>query len=134
MTFEVWIIIVLGAALVGAALAAWMTHRKLSSRYAQRLNRTMQAYQQQHGATMDKLRAAHTKARLELEQQRAVMQRQVAAAVAEQRTQTTRLEERLKSAYAELDRLRDQAAPLSAKPAPEGSRGFASTLPFESDL
>ena len=134
MTFEAWIIIVVGATLGGAAFGAWMTQRVLSSRYAARLNRSMQAYQQQSGATMEKLRAAHTKARLEIEQQRAVMQRQVAAAVAEQRATSSRLEERLKVAYAELDRLRDHATPLSAKPNEKGKHGFASTLPFESDI
>ena len=134
MTPQVWIIIAVAAALGGAALGAWVTFRVLTPRYTQRLNRHMQAYQQQHGGTMDKLRAAHTKARLEIEQQRAVMQRQLAAAVAEQKATAMRLEERLKAAYAELDRLRDHATPLSAKPGEKGKHGFASTLPFESDL
>lgn len=134
MTLEVWIIIVVAAALGGAILGAWITHRILTPRYTQRMNRQIQAYQQQHAGTMDKLRAAYTKAKLESEQQRAVMQRQVAAAVAEQKTTTARLEERLKAAYAELDRLRADTTPLSAKPADRGKHGFASTLPFESDL
>lgn len=134
MTLEVWIILIVSAAIGGAALGAWMTMRVLKPRYTLRMNRHIQAYQQQHGATMDKLRAAHTKARLEIEQQRAVMQRQITAAVAEQRATAMRLEERLKAAYAELDRLRDHPLPLSAKASDKGKHGFASTLPFESDL
>lgn len=128
MTREVWIIIATASALAGAIASAWIAFRVLTARFTQRLNQHMQAYQQQHAGTMDKLRSAHAKARLEIEQQRAVMQRQVASAVAEQKATAARLEERLKVAYAELDRLRGDAA---VPPAERSRIGFAETQPFQ---
>jgi hypothetical protein len=134
MTADTWIVAVVGAFLAGAGLAWWITQQVLRARFATTLRRTEQALRQQQDAALAKMRADHTSARLELETQRSTLPRQIAAATAEQRATATRLEERLKMAYAELDRLRVQINGPAPSGKPERTDGFANTEPFRPGL
>lgn len=130
MTVDTWIIAVAVAFLAGAGLAWGIAQHVLTDRFATRLRQSEQTLRAQQDAALAKMRADHTSARLEMETQRSSLPRQIAAATAEQRATATRLEERLKMAYAELDRLRVQIN----GPAPQGkldqTDGFANTQPF----
>ena len=86
---------------------------------------------QQHAATDDKLRSAHTRAMLDLEQLKASIPRQIAAAATDARASIKRLEEQLRHAHAELDRLRPKhKQPEPARRPTELTDGFAATQPF----
>ena len=121
---------VAAAFFAGAGVAWWTAHRTLSRKFDLKLRRITEVHRKQHEAVVDRLNASHALARKELEHQRSSVPRQVAVASADQRSAVSRLEEQLKAAYAELDRLR-----LEVKgPAPEGrprpNNGFADTQPF----
>ena len=126
-----WIAAVAAAVLAGAALGWWVVNRILVRQFKKRLNKATELLRQQHAATDDKLRAAHTRATLELEQLKASIPRQIATAATEARAKIARLEEQLRHAQAELDRLRPKPkASESARRAPELTNGFAATQPF----
>jgi hypothetical protein len=127
-----WIGAVVGSVLIGAAVGWWVVNRIMARQYKARLHRATEQIRQQHASTDDKLRAAHTRANLELEQLRAGIPRQVAVATSEARAKITRLEEQLRHTHAELDKLRAKLqppAPPAARRA-EGSDGFAPTQTF----
>ena len=134
MTVDTWIFAVAGSFLLGAALAWWSTQRVLQARFGTKLRLSEQALRQQQDAALAKMRADHTSARLEMETQRSSLPRQIAAATAEQRATAARLEERLKMAYAELDRLRVQINGPTPPRTPEQIDGFANTQPFRPGL
>ena len=80
----------------------------------------------------EQLRTAQSRAQADLEQSRNVFKRQLAAAAAEPRAALERTEERLKAAYAELDRLRRMGAPDTGSA--ELTDGFAATRPMRDGL
>jgi chromosome segregation ATPase len=127
-----WIGAVVASVLVGAGLGWWVVNRIMARQYKARLHRATEVLKQQHASTDDKLRAAHTRANLELEQLRASVPRQVAVATSEARAKITRLEEQLRHAHAELDKLRAKITPViaSRRRETEGNDGFAATRPF----
>ena len=126
-----WIAAVAAAVLAGAALGWWVVNRILVRQFKKRLNKATELLRQQHAATDDKLRAAHTRATLELEQLKASIPRQIAAAATDARAKIARLEEQLRHVQAELDRLRPKPkASESARRPPELTDGFAATQPF----
>lgn len=128
MAVDTRIIEIVVALAVGSGSAWFMARRTLSRQFDQKLRRMTEAYRKQHEAVVDKLNASHALARKELEHQRQSGPRHAAVVAADQRATVARLEEQLKTAYAELDKLR-----LEVKgPAPVGKpNGFADTQPFE---
>ena len=128
MVFGNWVVIACaGGIAVGFLLGVLFTRLWLNRGYGNRVNEEAQRIAIQHSATIEKLRGAYRRAQTELDQVRNAVPRQVAAAVAEQRAQVTRLEQQLKIAYIEIDRLRKWSE------AAEGSdiqNGFAATKPF----
>lgn len=135
MILNDWMIAVGGLLLVAAAAGGWfIASRSLRRAFDAQLRRAVQDVNQQHASAAEKLRAAHTAARLELEQQRSALPRQIAAATAEQRAATARLAESLKQAYSELDRLRMQVNGPGTRARAELADGFAATQPFEQGM
>ena len=148
--------LIMGAApalLVGAGIAWWVVARKLKRQFDVRLHFAVGSMRKQHEAVVDKLTSTHEAAKKELERLRSAPPRSVPSA--EQRQSLERLEEQLRVAYAELDRLRLQVngpAPVGRRNRINGhaghaqgrgasspratvtelSHGFAATQPFES--
>lgn len=118
------------AFLVGAATAWWLTRQSLVRDFNHKLRQLTETHRKHHEVVVDKLNASHAAAKRELENQRNTQPRPAAASLADQRSANARLEEQLKAAYVELDRLR--LAVMG--PAPEGRpappNGFADTQPF----
>lgn len=131
MTLDAILIGAVPALVVGAGVAWWFANRSLNRKLDLKVRQLNEVHRKHHEAVIDKLNASHALARKELEHQRTTMPRQLAAASADQRSTVARLEEQLKVAYAELDRLRLQVN----GPAPEGrpapNQGFADTQPFD---
>ena len=61
-----WIAAIAAAVLVGAAVGWWVVNRILVRQFKARLHRATELLRQQHAATDDKLRSAHTRVTLEL--------------------------------------------------------------------
>lgn len=125
-----WIGVVVAAVLVGAALGWWIVNGILSRQFKTKLQRATEKLNQQHAATHDRLRSAHTRAQLELEQLRATIPKQVAAATTDARAKITWLEEQLRQAHAELDRGRAKS-PLADSGREARPDGFAATQTFD---
>jgi exonuclease VII large subunit len=122
-----WIAAVAAAVAAGAAVGWWVVNRILVRQFKARLARATEQLRQQHAATDDKLRSAHTRAQLELEQLRASLPRQIAAASTDARAKVTRLEEQLRFCHAELDRLRPKPKVAEAPRRADLTDGFAPT-------
>lgn len=118
------------ALVVGAGLAWWFTARSMGRRYDLKLRHISEVHRKQHDAVVDKLNASHALARKELEHQRSTLPRQLAVASADQRSTVARLEEQLKTAYAELDRLRLEVNGPAPVGHPKPAHGFADTQRF----
>ena len=125
-----WIAAIAGAVLAGASVGWWVVNRILVRQFKARLHRATELLRQQHAATDDKLRSAHTRVTLELEQAKAGVPRQIAAATTDARAKITRLEEQLRHCHAELDRLRPKPKAIEPTRRPELTDGFAATQPF----
>jgi hypothetical protein len=131
MTVDGTIAEVVAALFAGAGVAWWTAHRTLSRRFDLKLRRITEMHRKQHEAVVDRLNASHAVARKELNHQRSSMPRQNAVASADQRSAVSRLEEQLKAAYGELDRLRLEVRGPAPVGRPKMSNGFADTQPFE---
>ncbi len=132
MTTGAWWLLV-GVALVFGAVAGGLgTLRIARLRFARQLRRATEDVQQRHVATLDQLRAAQVRAQTELDQSRNSFKRQLAVMAAEPRAALERAEERLKAAYAELDRLRGKGTPDTGSA--ELSDGFAATRPMRDGM
>ena len=125
-----WIGAVAASLLAGAALGWWFVSRIMRRQYKAKFHRATETLKQQHAATDDRLRAAQTRASLELEQLRAGIPRQIAAAVGEARARITRLEDQLKHAHLELDRMRIRLEGAAADQREYSPDGFAPTQNF----
>ena len=121
---------VVPALVVVAGLAWWFTTRSISRRFDTKLRHITEMHRKQHDAVVDKLNASHALARKELEHQRNTLPRQLAVASADQRSTVARLEEQLKAAYAELDRLRLEVNGPAPVGHPKPAHGFADTQRF----
>ncbi len=130
MAVDTRIIEIVVALAVGSGSAWFMARRTLSQQFDQKLRRMTEAYRKQHEAVVDKLNAAHALARKELEHQRQTGPRHGAVMAADQRATVARLEEQLKSAYAELDKLRLEVKGPAPVGQPKPYNGFADTQPF----
>ena len=127
------VVMMLVALLTGAGAGAWFAHSLARRRLDDRVRQATDALQQQHMAVLDRFRAAHARLHADLEQQRLGTARQVAAAVAEQQASVRRLDERLRVAYAELDRIRDVSSGKPPRPLIE-DHGFAATQPMHTGM
>jgi hypothetical protein len=129
------LILTLLGMLTGSLCSAWLAHRLWRRRFDRRLREAVDELHAQHTGLLDKYRSAHARLNAELEQQRAGTSRQVAAAVAEPRAALLRLEDRLKRAYAELDRLREgTSSRQTVRPVSEDTQGFAATQPMHNGM
>ena len=123
------------ALLAAAGAGWWIAQRVLREHYETRVHRVVDMVRHQHATATDKLRAAHAAVQTELERQRTTMHRQVAVATVEARNAAARLEDQLRMAYAELDRLRMEVDGPSRRTArAELDDGFAVTQPWTSRL
>jgi hypothetical protein len=96
------------------------------------VRRVTEELQQRNAALAEQLRTAQVRAQADLEQSRNSFKRQLAVMAAEPRVALERAEERLKAAYAELDRLRGKGAPDTGSA--ELTDGFAATRPMRDGL
>jgi hypothetical protein len=134
MTANGWWGLVAAALVLGLATGGWAAFRVAQTRLAKRVRRITEELQQRHAATMDQLRAAQVRTQTELEQTRSTFKRQLAASTEEPRAAVARAEERLKAAYAELDRLRAKGvAPTDSGPS-DLQDGFAATRPMRESM
>jgi esterase/lipase len=134
MSMSQWWWTVFAAFMGGLVIGGWFTLNLTRKRFDARARRTADELQQKYGSTADQLRAAQVRAQNELDQVRNSFKRQLAAASDEPRASVARAEERLKAAYAEIDRLR---AALNAAPDTDHSTltdGFAATRPMREGL
>ena len=126
-----WVLI--GVALVAGVVAgAWAMLRFARMRFDAQLRQATDEQHQRHAAVAEQLRTVQARAQADLEQSRNSFKRQLAVMVAEPRAALERTEERLKAAYAELDRLRGKGAPDTG--AAELTDGFAATRPMRDGL
>lgn len=131
MAVDTRIIEIVVALAVGSGSAWFMARRSLAREFDQKLRRMVETYRKQHEVVVDKLNASHALARKELEHQRKTAPRHGAGAANDQRAAVSRLEEQLKTAYAELDRLRLEVKGPAPAGSPKPHNGFADTQPFE---
>jgi ElaB/YqjD/DUF883 family membrane-anchored ribosome-binding protein len=101
-------------------------------RFDAQLRHATEELHQRNAAMAAQLRTAQTRAHADLEQSRNSFKRQLAVMAAEPRAALERTEERLKAAYAELDRLRGKGAPDTGSA--ELTDGFAATRPMRDGL
>ena len=125
-----WIGAVVASLVAGAAVGWWFVSRIMTRQFKAKLHRATDALKSQHAATDDRLRAAHTRATLELEQLKAGIPRQIAAATGEARARIARLEEQLKHAHVELDTMRVRLEGAKGDQRDYGTDGFAATQSF----
>jgi hypothetical protein len=130
MTMITWIGAVVASLLAGATAGWWFVSRIMTRQFKAKLHRATEAIKQQHAASDDRLRAAHTRATLELEQVKAGVPRQIATATSEARARIARLEEQLKMTQLELDKMRIRVEGADADRREYGGDGFAPTQSF----
>lgn len=124
----------IGLALVAGVVAGgWITWQISRLRHASQSRRELGEMQRKYGSTIDQLRAAQVRAQTELEQAKNSFKRQLAVVAEEPRAATARAEERLRAAYAELDRVRGDGQNRDTL-ATELSDGFAATRPMREGL
>ena len=125
--------VVIGIALVAGVVAgAWAMLRFAHMRFDAQLRHATDELHQRHAAVAEQLRTVQARAQADLEQSRNSFKRQLAVVAAEPRAALERTEERLKAAYAELDRLRSKGAPDTGSA--ELTDGFAATRPMRDGL
>ena len=118
--------------IMGVVAGVWAALRFARLRFDAQLRRATDDLQQRNAVMADQLRTAQMRAQVELEQARSSFKRQLAAMAAEPHAALERTEERLKAAYAELDRLRSKATGDTGSA--ELTDGFAATRPMRDGL
>lgn len=132
MSTNTWWLLVGIVLVAGIAAGCWLTLRVMRSRFDAQLQRVTDEMQQRHASLADQLRTAQTRSQAELEQSRSSFKRQLAVMAAEPRAALERAEDRLRMAYAELDRLRGKG---TADTSPSDlSDGFAATRPMREGM
>ena len=134
MTSTEWGLLIVAALVLGAVAGGWVAMRMLRKGFDARLRRVAEELKHKHAATADKLRAAQAQAQAELDKSRAAFKRQLAVMTAEPRAAQERAEERLKAAYAEIDRLRGHTAQPSDTGSSDLADGFAVTRPMREGM
>jgi len=132
MSTNGWWVLIAVALASGAIAGAWAMLRFARMRFDAQLRRATDEMQQRQAAMAEQLRTVQSRAQADLDQSRNSFKRQLAAMAAEPRAALERTEERLKAAYAELDRLRGKGGPDTG-PA-ELTDGFAATRPMHDGL
>jgi len=132
MSTNAWWVQIVIALVFGAVAGGWVTLRFARLRFEKQLRRATEELHQRHAAVSEQLRTAQARAQAELEQSRNSFKRQLAVMAAEPRAALERTEDRLKAAYAELDRLRGTAAPDTGSS--ELTDGFAATRPMRTGM
>ena len=89
---------------------------------------------QRQTALAEQLRTAEVRSQADLEQSRNSFKRQLAVMAAEPRAALERAEDRLKAAYAELDRMRGNHSAGPDTGSSELSDGFAATRPMREGM
>lgn len=130
MTTFGWLLVTTGTALCSAALGVWGAMGQATRRAKATAGRMLEELQQRHAAALEQLRTLQARAQAELEQTRSHFKRQLLAASSEPNAQLLHAEERLRIAYAELDRLRAQLNGADTATHPELADGFAATQPM----
>ncbi|HEY9064590.1 MAG TPA: hypothetical protein VIO33_06370 [Burkholderiaceae bacterium] len=130
MTTFGWLLVTTGTALFSAALGAGSAMRRATQRARAAAGRAFAELEQRHAAALEQLRTLQTRAQAELEQARSQFKRQLLAASSEPSVQLAHAEERLRIAYAELDRLRAQLNSAETAAHAELTDGFAATQPM----
>lgn len=133
MAVNLWWMWAAAALVVGIVGGGWLALRVALGRQEQALRRRSEELNQKYAGTIEQLRASQVRAQSELEQARTSFKRQLAVVAEEPLAAVARAEERLRSVYDELDRLRrDKAAPDSVHA--DLSDGFAATRPMHDNL
>jgi hypothetical protein len=132
MSTNVWWVLIGVAVALGGVAGGWAMLRYARMRFDAQLRRTTEDLHQRNAAMTEQLRTSQARIQAELEQSRSSFKRQLAVMAAEPRAALERTEERLKAAYAELDRLRGKAAGETG-PA-ELTDGFAATRPMREGM
>ena len=130
MNTPIWLAVCAVALLIGAGAGAVAGFRRARRSLNGEIRRAVENVEQKYGASLEQHRAANVRVQVDLDQTRANTKRQVAAAAAEPNAQMQRTEERLKAAYAELDRLRAQINGPDTAGYPDVPDGFALTQPM----
>jgi len=130
MNTTIWLALCIAALLLGAGAGAAAGIRFARRGLKGEIRRAVENVEQKYSASLEQHRAAKVRVQAELDQTRANVKRQVAAAAAEPNAQMQRTEERLKAAYAELDRLRTQINGPDTAGFPDVPDGFALTQPM----
>ena len=125
-----WIGAVLASLLAGAAAGWWFVSRIMTRQYKAKLHRATEAIKQQHAATAARGRAAPPRPRRQVAPLRAGIPRVGAAAPGESRARIARLDEQLKHAHLELDRMRIRLEGAVASQREHAPDGFAQTQTF----
>ena len=132
MSTNAWWVLVVAVLVMGVTAGGWVTLRITRMRFDAQLRRTTDDLHQRHSAMAEQLRTAQVRSQAELEQARNSFKRQLLVMAAEPRAALERTEDRLKAAYAELDRLRGKNAPDTGRH--ELTDGFAPTQPMHKDM
>jgi hypothetical protein len=130
MQLDFWIAAV-AMALASAGVTWWAVRHSMLDDLAQRREQLTATVAEQNAATHEKLRVAHMRAQVELEQLRASVRAQIAVAVSAEKAARARLESQLTLAYSELDRMRQQASP-NPQAKRDLAHAFAETEAMES--
>jgi len=132
MTTNAWWVLVGVALMLGAVAGGWAMLRYARMRFDAQLRRATEELHQRNAAMTEQLRTSQVRLQAELEQSRSSVKRQLAVMAAEPRAALERTEERLKAAYAELDRLRGKVAGDTGSA--ELTDGFAATRPMRDGM
>ena len=134
MSTNAWWVLVGGMLVVGVIAGAWVTLRYARSRFDAQLRRVTDDMHQRQTALAEQLRTAEVRSQADLEQSRNSFKRQLAVMAAEPRAALERAEDRLKAAYAELDRMRGNHSAGPDTGSSELSDGFAATRPMREGM
>ena len=132
MSTNAWWVLIGMALLLGGCTGGWAMLRYARMRFNAQLRRATEDLHQRNAAMTEQLRTSQVRIQAELDQSRNSFKRQLAVMAAEPRAALERTEERLKAAYAELDRLRSKAT-SDTGPA-ELVDGFATTRPMRDGM
>lgn len=132
MSTNAWWMLVGVVLVAGIVAGGWITLGVMRKRFDAQLLRVTEEMHQRHAQLADQLRTAQTRAQAELEQSRSSFKRQLAVMAAEPRAALERTEDRLRVAYAELDRLRGKGTADTSSA--ELSDGFAATRPMREGM
>lgn len=118
----------LGLAL-GAVWGQWALRRRLEGQFRRQTSELVQT----HEAELNRISAVQTRALAELDQLRKLSKQQVATAATATKTATSQVEERLRTAFDEIERLN---AMIHQRQGPHSvhNDGFAATQPMTEGL